>query len=100
MELQVGERLETIQAGSREQTADGDLDVAVLLAQRQHLLPQEDARREAREDRPVGIAVFQRGVFQAILAGQPLQNFLLRVRHDGHRLQRVRVQGGKLAVLD
>ena len=48
LELEVGERLEAIQPRRGEQAAERYFDVPVFLAQRQHLLPQEDARREAR----------------------------------------------------
>ena len=79
LELEVGKRLEAVQPRRGEQSAERDLDVPVFLAQRQHLFPQEDARREARQNRTVRLDVFQRRVRQPVFAGEPLEHFLFGV---------------------
>ena len=101
LELEVGERLEAIETRRGEQAAERDLDVPVFLAQRQHLFPQEDARREPRQDRTVRLDVFQSRVGQPVLAGQPLQHVFLR--RGGIAVQtpeRVRIYRGELMALD
>ena len=78
LELEVGERLEAVQPRRGEQPAERDLDVPVFLAQRQHFLPQEDARRESARGSSGPARCFPAPCSRARIPREPLEHVLLR----------------------
>ncbi len=76
-----------------EQTAGGHFDHAVDALQGKQFLLQQNARGKERKQLAVRLDVFQRGVTQTILLGQPAENVLFRL----HRLLRA---GADLLVKD
>ena len=100
-QLEVRERFQTVQPRRGEESAERDLDMAVGLTQRQHFLSQQDARGEPGENVAVGLDVFERGVFQTVLAGEPAEDFLLALGRGAVQAREcLGVEGGELTALD
>ena len=62
--------------GRREEPAHCDLDHIVDLAQRQHLLLQQNARGKTPEEPAVRLDIFERRVAEAVFRGEPLEHLL------------------------
>ena len=103
LEVQAGHGLQRVESLRGEQAAGGDFHRAVEALERKQFLLQQNAGGKKGEKLTVRFDVIQRGVGEAVFAGQPAQNVLLALHGrlgagQRHRVDRGQLPGGNHAL--